>query len=130
MTSTIIGIHFINNAIVIQAQNKVWLDLNTASEVYNGHAREIKTLLEFSANCPSILNLLAKGNHALLAKTMLHIYEEGGLDILNVTDADLRVVFRCRKPERSGDWQGENIALAKACNSDRSIGATQYPKTY
>ena len=125
LTAAAIGVHFMNAGIVRQAQDKVRLDLNTAREVYEGHIRDIKTILEFSAIRPSIWNSLAKGDQALLEKTMLGIYEEGGLDILNITDADFRVVFRCRKPQLSGDSQRENVTVARAWESGKAVGATQ-----
>ena len=125
LTATVLGIHFINNGIIGQAQNKVRLDLNTAREVYDGQIQEIKTVLEFSAIRPSIWNSLARGDMALLERTMLGIYEEAGLDILNITDADRDVVFRCRNPELSGDYQGNNTILTKAWEAGASVGATQ-----
>ena len=125
LTATVIGIHFINDGIVRQAQDKVRLDLNTAREVYYGHIRDIKTLLEFSAIRPSIWNSLATGDKALLQSTLSGIYEQAGLDILNITDADLQVVFRCRTPEFSGDSQHSNSIVAEAWETGRSVGATQ-----
>ena len=125
LTSTFIGIHFINSGIVGQAQNKVRLDLNTAREIYDGRTREIKTLLEFSAIRPSIWNSLARGNKALLRETMMGICQKGGLDVLSITDDLLNVVYRCRRPEFFGDYQGDNAIAAKAWETGAPVGATQ-----
>lgn len=124
VTSMIVGIYFINAGIIKQAQNKVQLDLNTAREIYEGHLRETQTLLEFSAIRPSVWNSLARSDRSLLEKTMLGIYEQSGLDILNITDADLRVVLRCRNPELSGDYQEDNIIVSRAWESGEPMGST------
>ena len=111
LTATAIGIRYINDTIIGQAQNKVRLDLNTAHEIYYGHIREIQTVLEFSAIRPSIWNSLAKGNTDVLKRTMLSIYEKYGLDILNVTNDSLRVVFRCANPGNSIDALNPNAVV-------------------
>ena len=124
LTATFIGIYFISEGIIGQAQNKVRLDLNTAREVYDAKIQEIKTLLAFSAIRPSIWRSLAEGDSALLKKTMLGVYEQAGLDVLNITDADLNVVFRCANPGFSGDYQGDNVIVAKAWETGVAVGGT------
>jgi len=125
LTATAIGIRYINDTIIGQAQNKVRLDLNTAHEIYYGHIREIQTVLEFSAIRPSIWNSLAKGNTDVLKRTMLSIYEKYGLDILNVTNDSLRVVFRCANPGNSIDALNPNAVVVEAWKTGEPVGSTQ-----
>ncbi|MDH3215878.1 MAG: cache domain-containing protein [Candidatus Krumholzibacteria bacterium] len=125
LTSTTVGIRFINDGIVKQAQNQVRLDLNTAREIYNGNIREIQTLLEFSAIRPSIWNSLAQGDTNLLRNTLTDIYEKRGLDILNITDDRLRIVFRCANPAISGDSQETNSIVGRAWERGGLVGSTQ-----
>jgi two-component system NtrC family sensor kinase len=124
LTATTIGVYYINNGIIKQAQNKVRLDLNTAREIYNGHLREVRVVLEFSAIRPSIQNSLAVGDMDLLQRTMMGIYTKYGLDILNVTDDSLRVVFRCATPEISGDSQKSNTVVSKAWETGLPVSST------
>lgn len=124
LTATAIGIHFINDRIVKQAQNKVRLDLNTAREIYNGHIQEIQTVLEFSAIRPSIWNSLATDSMDLLQRTMMGIYAKPGLDIFNVTDDSLRVVFRCANPGITSDSQKSNVVVAEAWETGAPVSST------
>jgi two-component system NtrC family sensor kinase len=124
LTATTIGVYFINNGIIKQAQNKVRLDLNTAREIYNGHLREVQVVLEFSAIRPSMVNSLAIGDMDLLQRTMMSIYTKYGLDILNVTDDSLRVVFRCANPGISSDSQKSNIVAAEAWETGAPVSST------
>ncbi|UCF06261.1 MAG: cache domain-containing protein [bacterium] len=124
LTATTIGVYFINNGIIKQAQNKVRLDLNTAREIYNGHLREIQIVLEFSAIRPSISNSLAIGDMDLLQRTMTGIYKKYGLDFLNITDDSLRVVFRCADSGISRDSQKSNVIVAKAWETGIPVSST------
>jgi two-component system, NtrC family, sensor kinase len=125
LVSTVVGIHFINAGIIQQAQNKVRLDLNTAREIYEGHIRELHTLLEFSAVRPSIGQALREGNETLLKQTMLAVYQQAGVDFLGLTDESLHVVFRCSNPEIAGDFLGDTAIIKEASNTRRSLGGTQ-----
>jgi two-component system NtrC family sensor kinase len=125
LVAAIVGIHFIDEGIIQQAQNKVRLDLNTAREIYEGHVREIQTLLEFSAIRPSIWQSLKEENIPLLSQTMLGIYGQSGADLLGITDTQLRVVFRCTNPSVSGDSVGMLTAVAKAWETGAVTGGTQ-----
>lgn len=124
LTATGIGIHFISDRIIKQAQNKVRLDLNTAREIYNGHILKIQTVLEFSAIRPSIWNSLATGNMDLLQRTMAGIYEKHEFDFFNITDDSLRVVFRCANPEIKNDLQNSNVVISEARSSDSRVSST------
>lgn len=124
LTATTLGVYFINNGIIRQAQNKVRLDLNTARAIYNGHLREVRVVLEFSAIRPSLLNSLATGDMDLLQQTMMGIYTKYGLDVLNITDDGLSVVFRCANPQISSDSQKTNPIVANAWETGTAVSAT------
>jgi len=124
LTATAIGIHFINDGIIKQAQNKVRLDLNTAREIYDEHIREIQAVIELSAMRPSIWNSLATDNVDLLQRTMIGIYDKCGLDFLNITDDSLMVVFRCANPGVARDSQKSNAVVSETWKKGGPVSST------
>jgi hypothetical protein len=45
----VVGIHLIGDTIISQAQDKVRIDLNAARHIYQGEIKEVKALLDLSA---------------------------------------------------------------------------------
>ncbi|MFC2077057.1 cache domain-containing protein [candidate division KSB1 bacterium] len=124
LAATLIGVHLLADSVIDQAQNKVRLDLNTAREIYYGHVREIRTILEYSALRPSIWESMLLKDKTLLSTRMMELYEKSALDILNITDDSLRVIFRCSNPQFAGDSQIGNPIVAGAFETGFPVGST------
>lgn len=105
IVTTWVGVRLIGNGIIRQAQDKVRVDLNSAREIYQERLNTIKDIVRLTATRFFLERSLEDRNRDIMDLELKKVREQESLDILTVTDADGRVIFRTRKPEAFGDDQ-------------------------
>jgi len=101
--ATWVGIRLIADGVVKQAQNKVQSDLNAAEEIYQENLSDIRDVIRLNAMGSFIREALYNKNFPRLESELSQIRVREGLDILNVTNEEGRVILRTRNPNRYGD---------------------------
>lgn len=125
VVTTLAGVHFIGSGIIKQAQDKVRLDLNTAREVYNNRLEAIRTILEFTAIRSAVKEGVLTRDLTSLASKLDEVRKGGGLDILDVTDADGKVILRSQNPGMHGDSQTDNPIIKGVLGGRLPLQATE-----
>ncbi|HWI41100.1 MAG TPA: cache domain-containing protein [Verrucomicrobiae bacterium] len=97
------GVYIIRTRVISQAQERVRSDLNTARQVYLNEIAHIHDVVRSTALTPRVSGGAAAGDRAALAAVLVPMLKTEQLDILNVVDAQGRVVFRGANPDASGD---------------------------
>lgn len=123
--ATIIGERLISGGIIRQAQDKVRVDLNSAREIYQEHLDHVRDVIRFTAENHFIKQGLQGNNPVTLRNEVTRIWANEGLDILSVTNAEGKVVFRARNPEQYGDSQADDDLIRRVLGEREIIVATQ-----
>lgn len=124
--ATIIGFHLIDQGIVREAQSKVTLDLNSARLIYEQRLMDVLNGMKYTAMRKwGIIQALKERNIGLLHESLKSALEEGGMDILVVTDKEGRVVIRAHNPGVFGDSQFEDEFVKKAISEKISVSGTE-----
>lgn len=121
---TAVGVRFIADRTMAEAQNKVRNDLNSGREIYLATLHTIHQTIRFSADRFYLRNALIGGELAgpptdELTRTLV----QEGLHTLTVTDPDGVVVFRAHNPAVRGDKK-TNPLLDAVMQKKISISAT------
>jgi len=95
---TVTGIQIIGNRIVVEAQEKVAHDLNSAHEIYRGELVHIHDVIRMSAERFFIKNAIIGDDIDTVADELIKVKQEEELDILTLTDNTGAVVFRANTP--------------------------------
>ncbi len=98
-----VGVHFIADGILKQAQNKVKSDLNVAREIYSENLDKVKDIIRLTANRFFIREAVSKRDIERLRIELAKIRENEFLDILTLTNSSGRVWASARNPKRWGD---------------------------
>lgn len=114
LIATVVGVRLIGSGIVKQAQEKVRMDLNSAREIYNHELRDIEDVVYLTSIRIFLKGALLQKNIELLNDKLGEVRGKTHLDILTVTDATGRVVFRSRNIEIRGDSQADDELVSKA----------------
>jgi len=124
VTSTLVGVHLIGDRIVKQAQEKVELDLNSAREVYKDKIRDVSTSIRLTALRFFLNDAISRNDIARLKIELRRIRERESLDILNLTDKDVKVIVRARNPVIYGDDQSDNELVKEAISKKEVVAST------
>ncbi len=101
--SSLIGTELVADTIISQARNKTRYDLSIAEMVYNQSLTRLRDVVQLTASGRSIPDYLESGRLKKLEEFLIKRRKEFGLDILTLTDAQGRVLFRTRHPFNTGD---------------------------
>ncbi len=113
-TSIWVGIHFIADGIVRQAQSKVKSDLRSAREIYNEYLGDITDLIRLNGERVLVKQAILEKNRGDLTKLLGWVMRNEHLDILSVLGPDGKVISRLGNPHFFGDTpQNEIIRLAR-----------------
>jgi two-component system NtrC family sensor kinase len=126
VVSLLIGIRLEHRTIMTLAQAKVRHDLASAWMVYRDRLNRISDTVRLSAKREFILDSLSGARTDLAAK-LEAIRREARLDILDLTDAHGRVVFRSRRPENLGDDQSGDPLVRRALAGAPAAGTVLVP---
>jgi len=113
-----IGTRLEHQTIFSLAQAKVQHDLASAWMVYNEKLNSIRDIIRLNAARETIQKALVEEKRDLLQKYLDFIRREFNFDILSLTDARGRVVFRSRNPESFGDDLSEDPLIKRALRKE------------
>jgi two-component system NtrC family sensor kinase len=107
---TAVGLRFIADRTVAEAQSKVRNDLNAAREIYLGKLYDVHQVIEFSAERFFLRNTLLSGSldEASTGELTRTLVKEG-LDVLTVLDTQGKVLFRAHNPALHGDTKHNSL---------------------
>lgn len=125
LTATIVGVRLIGRGIVLQAQEKVGMDLNSAREIYNHKLRDIENVIRFTAIRSLMREALVQQDVGILKDKLEEVRKEAHLDILTITDETGRVVLRSHNPESYGDSQADDELVSKVLTEKKVFASTQ-----
>ncbi len=111
-----IGWRLVKKTIISQAQTKVRHDLSSAWMVFNEKLNDIKEIVALTAARESLHEAIRNKRLDILLKYLRRVREDYGLDILNLTDSEGRVIVRTRNPKIVGDDQSQDEILMWALN--------------
>ena len=100
---TAVGLHFIADRTMTEAQIKVRNDLNAAREIYLGNLHNIHQAIRFSAERFYLRNALIKGDVSPARDELGKTLTQEALDVLIVTDAKGVVLHRAHNSALRGD---------------------------
>jgi len=123
--ATIVGVRLISNSTVKQVQEKVRMDLNSAREIYNHRLKDIENIIRLTAIRGTIRDALRQKDLETLNNRLVEVKEKARIDILSITDAAGRVVFRAGNPEVYGDNQADDELVTRALSEKDVFASTQ-----
>ncbi len=119
-----VGIRFIENRVVAEAQHRVTESVMAAGELYANELHGVQQVVRLTADRiflkQAIGGVGVAGAGAVLAK----VRETEGLDLLVVTDARGRVVWRPANPSRTGDDRSGDPLVRAALERREPVAAT------
>jgi two-component system NtrC family sensor kinase len=118
LLSSLIGTELVADTIISQARNKVRYDLSTAELVYNQSLTRIRDIVQLTASGRSIPDYLESGRLKKLEEFLVERRKEFGLDILVLTDAQGKVLFRTRHPFTTGDDRAADPLVQRALKGE------------
>ena len=119
---TTVGTYLINRAAVDEAQRHVRLNLQVARSIYRSELRDLTCLATNLSQTPSVA-AIASGDDATDARTWIErMCRRVRPDVLTITDASARVVFRSQNPDQVGDVLSEDISVARAASGQVASG--------
>jgi len=121
----VVGVHIISDRFVVEAQEKVRNDLNTAREIYLGKLTQINDVVRFTGSRFFLRDALLSGNFDRATNELVRIKEEEGLDVLTVTDKYGYVLLRTGNLALLGDNQGhDKLVRTVLLYEDESLAST------
>ena len=118
LLSSLIGTELVADTIISQARNKVRYDLSTAELVYNQSLTRIRDIVQLTASGRSIPDYLESGRLKKLEEFLVERRKGFGLDILVLTDAQGKVLFRTRHPFTTGDDRAADPLVQRAIKGE------------
>jgi two-component system, NtrC family, sensor kinase len=118
LLSSLIGTELVADTIISQARNKVRYDLSTAELVYNQSLTRIRDIVQLTASGRSIPDYLESGRLKKLEEFLVERRKEFGLDVLVLTDARGKVLFRTRHPFTTGDDRAADPLVQRAIKGE------------
>lgn len=131
--SAVVGMQFLADRVLHEAQNRVRLDLSSAWAVYQGKLDEIETVLRLTAIKRDLVEAMRQQQWAdessvspelrtRLDRTRLAF----DLDFLTVTDADGKVVIRTGRAAQTGDYAPNKPAILRALGGEATHASTLF----
>ncbi|MHC4548857.1 MAG: sensor histidine kinase [Planctomycetota bacterium] len=120
----VLGIRFIDNRVLAEAQDKVQTDLNAAREFYLFGLGQIHDAVRFTAERFSIRDALLGGDLGLAADVLTRTQTREQLDFLTVTDREGVVLFRSSNPGVVGDSRADDELVRAVLDRNEPVAAT------
>ena len=119
-----VGIRFIESRVVTEAQNRVAESLRAAGEIYGNELRSVQEVTRLTADRIFLKNALRGADTRQAAEVLAGVRRQERLDILIVTDAAGRVLWRPANPRLVHDDRRGDPLLAAALSGGESVAAT------
>ena len=123
--ATWVGIHFIGQGIIRQAQEKVRMDLNSAREIYRENLNRINYVVNLTAIRFFLKEGLTNREYLTIQKELDRVRKTEGLDVLTLTDSKGRVIYRTSNPKKAGDILAEDEILSRVLSKNKPVASTQ-----
>ena len=124
LVATLVGIHLIGTGIIIQAQEKVRMDLNSARQIYQDEIENIRLLIRLTSKRFFIKNALLQNDVETLKRELDQIRKTESLDILTLTDKNGQVIVRSRNPRVYGDSQSGDELVNWVLSRKQEVAGT------
>ncbi len=121
ISSIIVGSIVINDNIIGQAKENVRANLSTAQYIYNNKINTIDLFVNYLASQNSIRNDVINRNRISLESKLKKVMNELNLNILNITDANGRIIIRGGNPSVYGDVIEGDIYIDKVLKEKKSF---------
>ena len=121
---TVVGIRLISDRILTEAQERVYLDLNSAREIYQGKLEHIRDIVRLTADRFFIADDLVSSNIVGAADELTRVREAEGLDVLYITDAHGDVLLRTNNLGLYGDGQIHNELVSAVISEKMPVAST------
>jgi len=116
---TLMAVEYLEHRWLDEVQNRVRLDLNSARASYDSHLSELSRFLEGVALDRNLALELEKTLSDESRSLLRRAFQAGQMDLLLLTDANGKVVYRAHNPEQSGDSLADNSLVADAIQQKR-----------
>jgi len=103
-----------------EVQTRVRLDLNSARAAYTNHIELVERSLTAASLDQALVENLAEDRWGKLALCINRIYEATGMDFIGVLDAEGKVIYRPRNPDRRGDSLADNPLIAQVIGDKKA----------
>ncbi len=129
IVSLFFGTRLEHRTIFSLAQAKVRHDLASAWTVYNERLNDIRDIVFLNATRDSIQQALLAGERATLERTLDRVLRDFQLDVLTITDAQGKVVYRVHQPDVHGDDQAGDALVGRALQKETVIATEIIPRS-
>jgi two-component system NtrC family sensor kinase len=119
-----VGIRFIENRVMTEAQNRVSESLMASSQIYGSELRSIEQVVRLTADRIFLKDAIQHGQAGRAAAVLGDVLRQEHLDVLVVTDAGGRVLLRPSNPGRVGDNRGADPLLAAVRERHGAVAGT------
>lgn len=121
---SLITVKHVSQAWMLEVQNRVRLDLNSARAVYLAHLQRMSRFLEGSSLDSALPEVVAANDHDRIVQFVLHMQEHGQMDIVALLSPDGRVLHRAHNPGQAGDSLAGNPVVARAIRDGKPASGT------
>ncbi len=119
-----VGIRFIENRVMTEAQNRVAESLMASTQMYAGELRATQQVVRLTADRIFLKDALRSGASGRAATVLRGVLQQEQLDFLVVTDARGRVLLRPANPSRIGDDRAADPLLKAALDRRQAVAVT------
>lgn len=123
--TTVVGVSMIRNRVFVQAQAQVNSDLEAAKEIYQSGLDRLKDALRIHATRMIIYGALQRQDTTGLAEEMDRIRQAERLDVLTLTDARGRIVYRARNPQGDAGQESNDEMVHQVLKDLTPVAATE-----
>lgn len=119
-----VGVIFIGDRVVAEAQNRVASDLSAADEMYRADSASLYDLIRLQAGDLYLRDALVAGELSAAQSELTKAISSENLDFLTLTDATGTVLVRAANPGIGGDSQAGQAVVATALRTATPAVAT------
>ena len=120
-----VGIRFVRDRVVAEAQRRVAESMNAAREIYSEDLRSVQQVVRLTAEGVFLRQALRSGRPDRVAALLADVRRREQLDVLAITDAQGMVVVRPGEPGRVGDGRGDDPLVRAVLQQRQSVAGTQ-----
>jgi len=119
-----VGIRFIDHRVIAEAQRRVGHDMNAARYIYLEELRAVQQVVSLTADRFALREGLRGADPRRAATALAEVLRRERLDVLLVTDARGRVLWRPSNPLRVGDSRADDPLVRYALDRRQPVGST------
>jgi two-component system, NtrC family, sensor kinase len=119
--SVLLGYRLIFDNVIGQAYSTIQGQLNTTQYIYGDRVEVIRLFMDHLAGLDYIRDAVVARDRNLLIRKLTETRNELSLDILNLTDAEGRVIVRARNPGLHGDSLRDDRFVRKVLEERRGF---------